>query len=65
MSRVQKIKTSSYCVDGRPYRGIKIPSCFFNSKGTEMLKSNCTKCKRNKLMTVSDDTIDAEGLKKY
>ena len=33
------------------------------SKGTKMLKGNCTNCKRNKSMTVSDATIEAEGLK--
>ena len=27
-----------------------------------MLKGNCVKCKRNKSMTVSDATIEAEGL---
>ena len=28
-----------------------------------MLKGNCVKCKRNKSMTVSDATIEADGLK--
>ena len=28
-----------------------------------MLKGNCVKCKRNKSKTVSDATIEAEGLK--
>ena len=30
-----------------------------------MLKGNCVKCKKNKSMTVSDATIDAEGLKDF
>ena len=30
-----------------------------------MLKGNCVKCKRNKSMTVSDATIEAEGLKVF
>ena len=30
-----------------------------------MLKGNCIKCKRNKPMTVSDSTIEAEGLKDF
>ena len=30
-----------------------------------MLKSNCVKCERNKSKTVSDATIEAEGLKDF
>ena len=30
-----------------------------------MLKGNCVKCNRNKSMTVSDATIEAEGLKDF
>ena len=30
-----------------------------------MLKGNCTKCKSNESMTVSDATIEAEGLKDF
>ena len=30
-----------------------------------MLKGNCVKCKRNISMTVSDATIEAEGLKDF
>ena len=30
-----------------------------------MLKGNCVNCKRNKSMTVSDATIEAEGLKDF
>ena len=37
----------------------------FSAKGTKILRGNCTKCKRNKTMTVSDSTIEAEGLKDF
>ena len=30
-----------------------------------MLKGNCVKCRRNKSMTASDATIEAEGLKDF
>ena len=30
-----------------------------------MLKGNCVKCKRNKAMTVSDATIEAERMKDF
>ena len=30
-----------------------------------MLRGSCTKCRRNKSMTVSDATIEAEGLKDF
>ena len=30
-----------------------------------MLRGSCTKCRRNKLMTVSDATIGEEGLKDF
>ena len=38
---------------------------FFTSKVTKMLKGNCVKCKRNKSMTVSDATIEAEVLRDF
>ena len=38
---------------------------FITSKGTKKLKDNCVKCERNKSMTVSDATIEAEGLKDF
>ena len=30
-----------------------------------MVKGNCSACRRNKSMTVSDATIEAEGLKDF
>ena len=65
MSRLQKFETNSYCVGGRHYSGTNNISGAITSKGTKMLKDNCFKCKRNKSMTVSDATIEAEGLKDF
>ena len=72
MSLLQKFKTISYCVGGRHYSGtnnirgfIGEPASRITSNGTKMLKGNCVKCKRIKSMTVSDATIEAEGLKDF
>ena len=65
MSLLNKFKTNSYCVGGRHYSGTDNIRGFITSKGTKMLKGNCVKCKRNKSMTVSDATIEAEGLKDF
>ena len=65
MSLLQKYKTKSYCVGGRYYSGTNKIRGFITSKGTKMLKGNCVKCKRNKSMTVSDATIEAEGSKDF
>ena len=63
MSLLNKFKTNSYCVGGRHYSGTNNIRGFITSKGTKMLKGNYVKCKRNKSITVSDATIEAEGLK--
>ena len=65
MSLLNKFKTNSYCVGGRHYSGTNDIRGFITSKGTKMLKGNCVKRKRNKSMTVSDATIEAEGLKDF
>ena len=72
MSLLQKFKTNSYCVGGRHYSGtnniggfIGEPGSRITSNGTKMLKGNGVKCKRNKSMTVSDATIEAEGLNDF
>ena len=65
MSLLNKFKTNSYCVGGRHYSSTIIIRDFITSKGTKMLKSNYVKCKRSKSMTVSDATIEAEGLKDF
>ena len=65
MSLLNKFKTNSHCVGGRNYSGTINISGSITSKGTKMLKGNCVKCKRNKSMTVSDATIEAEGSKEF
>ena len=65
MSLLNKFKTNSYCVGGRHYSGTNNIRGVISAKGTKMLKGNCVKCKRKKSMTVSDATIEAEGLKDF
>ena len=65
MSLINKFKTNSYCVGGRHYSGTVNIRGAITSKGTKMLKGNCVLCRRNKSMTVSDATIEAEGLKDF
>ena len=65
MSLLNKFKTNSYCVGGRHYSVTINIRGFVSIKGTKMLKGNCVKCRRNKSMTVSDATIEAEGLKDF
>ena len=65
MSLLQKFKFNSHCVEGRHYSGTNDIRGFFTSKGTKMLKGNCVKCRRNKSMTVSDATTEAEGWKDF
>ena len=65
MSLLNKFKTNSYCVGGRHYSGTNNIRGVISAKGTKMLKGNCVKCNRNKSMTVSDATIEAEGLKDF
>ena len=60
MCLLQKFKTNSCCVGGRHYSGTNNIRGFITSKGTKMLKGNCVKCTRNKSMTVSEATIEAE-----
>ena len=63
MSLLSKFRTNSYCVGGRHYSGTVNIRGAVTSKGTKMLKGNCVLCRRNKSMTVSDATIEAEGPK--
>ena len=65
MGLLNKFKTNSYCVGGRHYSGTNNISGAITSKGTKMLRGSCTKCRRTKSMTVSDATIEAEGLKYF
>ena len=58
----QKFKTDSYCVGGRHRSAtIKIYGDI-TSKGSKILIGYCSVCNRKKSMTVSDNTIKAEGL---
>ena len=52
MSNFSKFKNNSYCVGGRHYSGIIKIHRVIASKGTKLLKGNCTICKRNKSMTL-------------
>ena len=65
MSLLNKFKTNSYCVGGRHYSGTSNIIGAITSNGTKMLRRSFTKCRRNKSMTVSDATIEAEGLKDF
>ena len=58
----QKFKTDSYCVGGRHRSAtIKIYGDR-TSKASKVLIGYCSICNRKKSMTVSDNTIKAEGL---
>ena len=65
MSSFNKFKTNSYCAAGRHYSGTKNLRGAISAKGTQMLKGDCIKCKRSKLMTVSDATMEADGYKYF
>ena len=65
MSLLNKFKAILYCVGGRHYSGTNNIRGFITSKGTKMLKVNCVKCKRNKSITISNATLEAEGLKDF
>ena len=57
----QKFKIENYCVGGR-HRSGTLKNCGdFTSKGSKVLFGYCSICNRNKNMTVSDNTIQAEG----
>ena len=63
----QKFATDSYCVGGRHRSGTKditgeITVNKKTSKDTKLLVGKCVICNRKKSMTVSDNTIKAEGL---
>ena len=61
----QKFKSDSYCVGGRHRSStVKIYGDITN-KGSKVLIGFCSKCQRKKSMTVSDNTIEAEGLSSF
>ena len=60
--RFQKFKSDSHCVGARHRSStIKIYGDI-TSKGSKVLIGYCSVCNRKKSMTVSDNTIKAEGL---
>ena len=60
--RFIKIKSDSYCVGGRHRSATTKIYGNITSKGIKVLIGYCSICKRKKSVTVSDNTIQAEGL---
>ena len=58
----QKFKSDSYCVGGRHRSATMKIYGDITSKGSKVLIGYCSVCNRKKSMTVSDNTIKAEGL---
>ena len=58
----QKFKSDSYCVGGRHRSATTKIYGDITSKGSKVLIGYCSICNRKKSMTVSDNTIKAEGL---
>ena len=57
-----KFENDSYCVGGRHRSATSKIYGNITSKGNKVLISSCSICNRKKSMTVSDNTIKAEGL---
>ena len=57
----KKFKTDSYCVGGRHRSATAKTYGDVTSKGSKVLIGYCSVCNGKKSMTVSDDTIKAEG----
>ena len=57
-----KFESDSYCVGGRHRSATKNIYGNVTSKGSKVLIGYCSICNRKKSMTVSDNTIKAEGL---
>ena len=57
-----KFKSDSYCVGGRHRSATVKIYVDITSKGSKVLIGYCSICNRKKSMTVSDNTIKAEGL---
>ena len=56
------MKTNSYCVGGRHQPATTKICGDITSKGSKVLIGYCSICNRKTSMTVSDNTIKAEGL---
>ena len=61
----QNFKNDSYCVGGRHRSATKNIYGDIRSRGSKVLIGFCSKCQRKKSMTVSDNTIEAEGLSDF
>ena len=61
----QRFKTNSYYVGGRHKSSTKNIYGDFTSKVSRVLIGYCSICNRKKSMTVSDNTIQAEGLSDF
>ena len=61
----QKFKSDSYCVGGRHRSATVKIYVDITSKGSKVLIGYCSICNRKKSMTVSDNTIKAEGLSSF
>ena len=61
----QKFKSDSYCVGGRHKSSTVKIYGDITSKGSKVLIGFCSVCNRKKSMTVSDNTIKAEGLSSF
>ena len=57
-----KFEMNSYCVDGRHISATRNIYGSITSKGNKVLIGYSSICKRKKSMTLSDNTIKAEGL---
>ena len=57
-----KFRSDSYCVGGRHRSSTLKIYGGLTSKGSKVLIGYCSTCNRKKSMTVSDNTIQAEGL---
>ena len=57
----QKFKSDSYCLGGRHRSSMKNNYGDITSKGSRVIIGYCSICNRKKSMTVSDNTIQAEG----
>ena len=57
-----KFKSDSYCVGGRHRSATVKIYGDITSKGSKVLIGYCSVCNRKQSMTVSDNTIKAEGL---
>ena len=58
----QKLKSDSFCVGGRHKSSTVKIYGDITSKGSKVLIGFCSKRQRKKSMTVSDNTIEPEGL---